>query len=115
MRGHAEVPWLAEVLVPVLQARYTSGRDVAGVVPLHFEVRSSDGAVNDFSRFTATGADGSWTFSIPIASNEPSGIWTVRVTELIGGSCTVESFSVEPVAPGARVIAPAPDLPTFAL
>jgi len=43
MRGHAEVPWLAEVLVPVLQARYTSGRDVAGVVPLQFEVRSTDG------------------------------------------------------------------------
>ncbi|HCU34360.1 MAG TPA: hypothetical protein DGT21_02615 [Armatimonadetes bacterium] len=52
---------------------------------------------------------------MPIASNEPSGTWTVRVTELIGGSSTVESFSVEPVAPGARVIAPAPDLSTFAL
>lgn len=98
-----------------VQARYSSGRGVKGVVPVHFEVRSADGAVNDFSRFSATDEEGNWSTSIPIADNEPAGLWTVRITELIGGHSTVASFTVEGVPPGERLIGPAPDLKPLAL
>ncbi len=98
-----------------VQARYASGRKVSGVVPLRFDVFSPDAALNDYSRFTATDADGSWATNFPIADNEPAGTWTVRVTELIGGSTSVASFDVEAAPPGERVTAVAPGLGTIAL
>jgi len=98
-----------------VQARYASGRNVTGVVPLRFDVLSPDGAINDYSRFTATDADGSWATSFPIADNEPPGTWIVRVTELIAGHATMANFSVEEVPPGEQVIEAAPGLETIAL
>lgn len=89
-----------------VQAKYASGRNVAGVVPLRFDVLSPDGAVNDYSRFTATGPDGSWSTSVPIADNEPPGEWVVRVTELFGGNTTLEGFSVEAAAPTQEIAQP---------
>ena len=91
-----------------VQAKYASGRTVTGVVPLRFDLLSPDGAINDYSRFTATGPDGAWSASVPIADNEPPGEWVVRVTELIGGNTTLAGFSVEAAAPGQQVAQPAP-------
>ncbi len=88
----ATVGGAAELTV---QARYASGRSIGGVVPLRVELTSPDGARNDYSRYTATDADGSWRLSIPIARNEPAGRWSVRVTELIGGNAAVASFEVQ--------------------
>ena len=98
-----------------VQARYASGRTVSGVVPLRFDVFAPDAALNDYSRFTATEADGSWATSFPIAANEPAGTWSVRVTELIGGSTSVASFEVADVPPSERVTPIAADLRTTAL
>ena len=85
-----------------LEARYASGRPVAGVVPLRVDIISPDGETNDYSRFTATDEDGSWAASIPIAENEPAGTWTLRATELIGGNVTTSHFQVTE-APAADV------------
>ena len=85
------------------QARYASGRAVKGVVPLRFDILSADGEVNDYSRFTATADDGSWTADVPLADNEPPGTWTVHVTELIGGHKATAHFQVAELASGPRV------------
>lgn len=101
-----------------VQARYASGRDVKGVVPLRLEVLSPDGDTNDYSRYTATGPDGSWATSVPIADNEPPGEWVVRVTELIGGHSTLAGFTVAPaaaVAPGQQAAQAVPGPKTIAL
>ncbi len=98
-----------------VQAKYASGRNVNGVVPLRVDVLSPDGDINDYSRFTATGPDGSWSTSVPIADNEPPGEWVVRVTELIGGNTSVVGFTVEALAPGQAVAQTAPGQRTIAL
>ncbi|MBD3291681.1 MAG: hypothetical protein GF393_02050, partial [Armatimonadia bacterium] len=98
-----------------VQAQYASGAPVSGVVPLRFEVQSADGVLSDYSRFTATEADGSWATSVPVAVNEPAGTWVVRVTELIGGHTTVAGFDVEAAPTGERVVDAAPGLETVAL
>jgi hypothetical protein len=98
-----------------VQARYASGAPVSGVVPLRFEVQAADGVLSDYSRFTATEADGSWATTVPIAVNEPAGTWVVRVTELIGGHSTVASFYVKAVPAGERVLNAAPGLETVVL
>ncbi len=98
-----------------VQARYASGRDVAGVVPLRVDVFSPDGALNDYSRFTATEADGSLAMSVPIADNEPAGLWAVRVTELVGGHVTVAGFQVVQPPARERIVEVAPGLRTLAL
>jgi len=98
-----------------VQARYASGRKTTGVVPLQVEVQSADGAISDYSQFTATAANGSWSASIPVADNEPPGTWVAQVTELIGGHTTTASFTVEPVPLGERASAVGPELKTIAL
>lgn len=97
------------------QARYVSGRSVKGVVPLRFDVLSPDSELNDCSRFTATAEDGSWTTRFPIARNEPPGIWTARLTELISGRVTTGQFRVTalPVAELVTRTAPAVDMVTI--
>ncbi len=98
-----------------VQVRYASGRQVSAVVPLRFDVFSADSTLNDYSRFTATEADGSWATSFPIAENEPAGRWTVRVTELIAGNTCVANFKVRSALEGERATAIAPGLQTMAL
>lgn len=83
------------ISVRVLDA---SGDAVRGAVPLRIEISDPLGRPSEYNRFAATEADGSGTFtcSLPYlpALNDLPGEWTLRVTELLGGSQAETVFRV---------------------
>jgi hypothetical protein len=74
----------------------TSGNPFQGRVPLEVTIRNSQGAKHDYSDY-AVARDGKASVRFPIALNEPSGHWSVRVRELYGGAAGRAFLSVAPV------------------
>ncbi|MCC6487576.1 MAG: hypothetical protein IT364_08745, partial [Candidatus Hydrogenedentes bacterium] len=70
-----------EMAIEVLGA---SGNPITGALPLQVEVKDPRDRDSEWSRFTTT-RDGKCTFRFIPAVNDMPGIWTVAVTELIGG------------------------------
>jgi len=72
---------MASIKVSVLSGK----KPVAAVLPLEITVVDPDGAVNlEYSRAALT-TQGTYTFRLPLAANDLSGTWQVKVRELSSG------------------------------
>jgi hypothetical protein len=68
-----------------------SGRPLRGALPVRVQITDPLGRENEFSRYAAIDGD-TWTLPFLAAMNDPAGVWTIRVTELLGGSRAEQSF-----------------------
>lgn len=70
------------------------GALVPGVVPARIEIVGPDGNTSDLSRYDAF-CDGRWSLKIPIALNQPPGVYRLTVTELASGLKTQQTWKIE--------------------
>jgi hypothetical protein len=68
-----------------------SGKPFRGAIPLRIDITDPLGRHNEYSRYGAAVGD-PWTLAIHPALNDPAGSWTVRVTELLGGTRAEQTF-----------------------
>ncbi|MFH0962928.1 MAG: sugar-binding domain-containing protein [Planctomycetota bacterium] len=80
--------------VPVsIRINDANGNPFPGLAPLRVTVKDSQGKVSDYGDYYMA-SDGSASFTLPIAKNDPSGDWTVTVEELFGGREGIAFFTV---------------------
>jgi hypothetical protein len=74
------------------RVRGSSGRPLQGSLPLRVDILDPDGKTNEFSRYAATDNQGRYELGFVPALNDAAGEWTVRITELLGGTQTERKF-----------------------
>jgi len=71
-----------------------NGELVPGVVPVRVEIRAPDNKLIDLSRYDAF-IDGNWSMKIPVAYNQPTGVYQLKLTDLASGCQARQSWKVE--------------------
>lgn len=71
----------------------SAGRPIDAVIPLHIEIRDSDGRAAEGSGHYGA-AHGELTLKLDIATNDKAGVWEVRVRELASGMQTTKYIRV---------------------
>jgi hypothetical protein len=84
-------PERGQPLPIAVRVRGASGKPFRGAIPLRIDITDPLGRRNEYSRYAAAVGD-PWTLTIHPALNDPAGSWTVRVTELLGGTGAEETF-----------------------
>jgi len=81
-----------------------SGKPMKGSFPLRLDVLDAKGVETDWCRYTCTlrKANGMCTFTFTPALNGASGIWTVRVTDLIAGKVSEVRINISKLQPTFR-------------
>ena len=79
------------LLAKVVDAK---GNSIDGALPLHVVVTDPTGAIRyDLNR---TAHAGEWDQELPVAANDPAGVWTIRVQELFGGHQAIATVELTP-------------------
>ena len=80
----------AEVTITVTDQ---TGMPIDAVVPLEIRIEDAEGRTAEFSGYRAA-VTGRTQIKLDIASNEPVGVWTIRVRELASGTSAVHFLRV---------------------
>ncbi len=70
------------------------GKPVPGLVPARIDLVGPDGKPLDGSRYDVF-VDGRWALTLPVAFNQPVGVYGLTVTELASGLAARQTWSVE--------------------
>ncbi len=70
-----------------------SGKAYTGALPVRIEIIDPLGRQDGLSRYAAP-VGASWTLDFRPALNDPPGTWTVRVTDLLGGTRAEQPFQL---------------------